>query len=977
MSAYRLATGGAIDRARPITFSVDGVGRGGFAGDTLASALLAQDVWLMGRSFKRHRPRGPMAVGVEEANALFTVGVGGRAEPNTQATRVALYNGLVARSQNAWPSLAFDLGGILDAAAPMFPAGFYYKTFKWPRWAWPFYEGVIRRMAGLGPAPILPDPDDYAQCYAHADLVVIGLGIAGLAAARAGIAAGLSVIVIEQAAAPGQDLGDIDIDGLAAPAALAAKVEALRAHGARVLLNTTAFGLYDHRLVGAVERLCAHGQPSDPAQRLWRIRAREIIVTTGAIERPLAFSDNDRPGVMLAAAAASYAIRFGVAVGATPVIATAGDSGYRSAVALSRAGVLVGEILDLRPTSEIPAAAQSAAAAIGARVKAGIAGLRPIGTRRIAGVKVTTADGREDRLPCDALLVSGGWTPAVHLYAHARGPLAPDPRWRAMVPASPETSIRSAGACAGTDGAAACWRDGWRAGQAAAAALGRPAPDDRPPDIREPGLSLTNAAAPILPIHAPKRTFVDFQNDVTAADISLAVREGYDAPEHAKRYTTLGMGADQGKTSGVIGLRTLAAARGDPDDLLAPTTYRPPFMPVTLGALAAGRTGAHLTPTRRSPLYAMIEAEGAEFQTSGAWLRPRVFPRPGESRRAATAREAKHVRTAVGVTDASTLGKIWIEGPHAAALLDAVYASPIAPCPVGRARYAFLLNDDGAVHDDGVLQRWGEHSYLLTTSTVRLADVLARLEYFRDVVLGGLDADVCDLTEAWSGLIIAGPLSAKAIATAFQDPPSPAAQGLAQGNFRGAQIRIARISYSGERAYEVYMPPDIVAAAWSVVIAAARAFGGGPYGLDALDWLRIEKGHIAAGAEIDGRASARDLGLARWTKKTPTYAGAIGAARPAFQEPGRLELVGIRTVSGAALDGAVLCDGDGAACGHVTSTGFGVGLGAPVALALLRDGRSRLGERLFVAAPTRGANAEVIVEAPCRFDPQGTRSHGD
>ena len=979
MTAYRLPAGGAIDRDAPISFVVDGRRLGGFEGDTLASALLAQNIWLMGRSFKRHRPRGPMSAGVEEPNALFTVGVGGREEPNSQATRVALYDGLVARSQNHWPSLSIDAGALLDRAAPLLPAGFYYKTFKWPPFAWPLYERIIRSLAGLGPAPSRPDPDDYAERHAHTDLIVIGLGVAGLAAARAGVEAGLSVMVVEQASTPALDLSDITINGADAKTFFRDQIAALRSDGAKVLFKTTAFGLYDHGLIGAVERLVAPGEapaPGAPAQRLWRIRARNTVLATGAIERPLAFTDNDRPGIMLASAAVAYAQRYGVAVGESPVIVTAGNSGYRSAVALSQMGVRVTSIFDLRPKSDIPDVALDAAATIGARVNSDVTAVNPRGVACIDGVVVAHKGGGDVRVSCDALLVSGGWTPTVHLHAQSRSAMIPDRRWRAMVPARTAGAIQSVGACAGTDGVAACWREGWLTGQAVAESHGLRIGDNPSPAFLEPALGLAGGVSPILPQHDPKRTFVDLQNDVTIADIALAVREGYDATEHAKRYTTLGMGADQGKTSGVIGLQALANARGDEGAILAPTTYRPPFTPVTLGALAAGRTGGHVAPTRRSPLHAVFEAEGAVFQTSGHWLRPRAFPRDRETGRASAVREARAVRSAVGIADASTLGKIWIEGPQATALLESVYANPAATCAVGRARYAFLLSDDGAVHDDGVLQRWRENGFLLTTSTVRLADILARLEYFRDVVLGGLDADICDVTEAWSGAIVAGPMSVQAISAALPDADLPAPQGLTTVTFRGRTFRIARVSYSGERAYEIYAPPDSVVDLWRRLVETARGLGGAPYGLDALDWLRIEKGHIAVGAEIDGRATARDLGLSRWARKAGGYAGAVGAARPAMKAAGRLELVGLKTMSGTALDGAVLTDSTGAACGHVTSTGYGVGIEAPVALGFVRDGRTRYGERLAASAPTRRSSAEIVIVSPCRFDPEGVRTHG-
>jgi heterotetrameric sarcosine oxidase alpha subunit len=971
MSGSRLAAGGVVDRSRPLAFTVDGRSFSGFAGDTLASALLASGTMLSGRSFKRHRPRGVLSAGPEEPNALYGVGEGGRFEPNSRATQVMLYDGLVGRSQNRWPSLESDVLGVLDRAAPLLPAGFYYKTFKTPLSAWPVYEKVIRALAGLGDPPQAPDPDAYGERFAHADMLVIGLGVAGLAAARAAAEAGLRVLAVEQdSVAGGAMLGAATRVGDVSAAAFAeGELGRLRELGVRVLVRTTAFGVYDHGLVGLVQRLAEPGQKPGGAisQRLWKVRARHVVLAAGAIERPLVFDNNDRPGVMLAHAGAVYAQRFGVAVGQHVVFVANHDHDYQAVRALLEAGIRIAAVLDQRPSADIGAATrQWAAHAVDLR--SGVRLLDARGGRAIESIQFST-DAAPSVLACDALLCAGGWTPTLHLHAQARGRQAFDAARGVFLPDGAAGNLAPAGACNGAVTPQDCWREGWRAGGGAAVACGRKAPPDPAPPFEHAAEAAGAHAMP--PLHADRRSktaFVDFQNDVTLADIAIAHQEGYQSVEHLKRYTTLGMGTDQGKTSNLIGLHAMAQHRQQSPDLVGLTTYRPPYTPVTIAALAHGHTGAHLEPVRRSPVFADLAEAGAVFQTSGLWLRPHYFPARGETLAQAAMREAKAVRARVGLTDASTLGKFEVVGPDAAAFLDLIYASGVRSLKVGKARYAVMLNDDGCVFDDGTIWRVAEERYFVTASTARSAAVLQRLELFREFVAPEHRVVLHDVTEAWAAFVVAGPGSRSVVMKALPQLDELGPQDIAAHQ----SMRVARISYSGEHAYEIYTPPATASTCWRALLAAVREAGGAPYGLEALEWLRIEKGHVAVGAEIDGRTTAADLGLQRWVRKG-VHAGSAGASRPALASPDRWRLVGLRSETAGIPEGAPLVDEAGVQVGRVTSSGFGVGVGAHIALGLVRRGAERHGEILTAASATRRRHVRVRLTEPCAYDPEGAR----
>ncbi len=972
--AFRAGAGGLIDRGRRIEFTFDGLRYSGHPGDTLASALLANGVRLMGRGFKYHRPRGVLGAGVEEPNALVGVGEAGRFEPNTRATDLLIYEGLRAVSQNRWPTLTLDALAANQLIAPFIPAAFYYKTFFGGPRRWAFYERFIRRAAGLGAAPTLPDPDVFEHRAAFCDVLVVGAGPAGLAAALAAGRAGARVILAEQDGRLGGALmrDPATIDGRDALAWAETVASAVRDAGGRVMTRTTATGFHDHGLVVLAERRVEAGQApgAGPAQRLWHVRARRVVLAQGAIERPLLFAGNDKPGVMLASAARAYASRFAVRCGTRAVIAGCDDHAYLTALCLAAAGVDVLAVLDSRPEAAGPLAARAKR-----RFPVHLDGrlIAAHGGGALDGVSARVGNRRLE-LACDLVAMSGGQTPVVHLHMQAGGGLAWDEAAGAFNPDAPSRNQASAGAGAGVHGLAAALADGWRAGAAAARAIGLSAPPAESlacrADLAAP--SEVGAALDLPAGSNPKTAFVDFQNDVTAADIDLAWREGYRSIEHLKRYTTLGMASDQGKTSNLVGLARMAAALGKTPPEVGLTTFRPPFTPVTFGALAGAAAGDHVAPSRRLPLReAHIEA-GAIWAPSGYWKRPRAYPAPGETPADAAWREARAVRQAAGLTDVSTLAKFEIAGPDAAAFLERICATAVARLAVGRGRYTIMLREDGVVADDGTVWRLGGDRYLMTSSTGGAETMAAHLSYVRRVLAPDLKVMATAVQERWAAIAVAGPRARDIVGQAAGAPP-PAHMALVRATIAGQPVLLLGASYSGERAFEVYGPAHAAAPIWRALAAAVAGAGGAPYGLDAMDLLRIEKGHVVTGAEIDGRTSPHDLGLSKLLRKRG-YIGWAALQRPDFQRPDRVRLVGLEALDGPLPEGAMLLPASGAAPeGHVTSAGRRVlGEGA-IGLGLVKAGPDRLGETMIVASPTRGLEGRVRLTTPMFHDPEGER----
>ena len=978
MSGTRIPGGGGrIDRTCTLTFTFDGQRYEGHPGDSLASALMASGVQLMGRSFKYHRPRGVMAAGVEEPNALVGVGTGGRFEPNTRATDLFLYDGLVAASQNRWPSLGFDLGAIIGAFGRFTPAGFYYKAFLGKPGLWKIYEHFIRHAAGLGQPPKTPDPDSYDHRAAFCDVLVVGAGPAGLAAALSASAAGARVMLVEQDELAGGGLlrDPAELDGQTADAWIAGALTTLAPRGVRILTRTTAIGYWDHDLVTLAQRLTEPGQapgPDAPAQRLWRVRAKQVVLATGAIERPLPFAGNDRPGVMLAQAARTYVHRFGVLPGRRAVIAACNDDAYRTAFALAQAGAEIAAILDSRPARDseiVRAAAARFPVKFDAQVleaHGGSGGVTRV-TARVAGAKLDLA--------CDLVAMSGGFSPVAHLHMQAGGTLAWDEASGAFRPDQARQHQTTTGSAAGLDDLADILAEGWACG--ARAAVGHASPAGPAPMSTQafPG-ACGSSAVGLAPAPGTdlKHAFVDFQNDVTLADIDLAWREGYRSVEHLKRYTTLGMATDQGKTSNIVGLARLAAHEGRPVPEVGLTTFRPPYTPVTLGAMAGHATGFHTAPLRRPALYDLHAARQPIWQPVGYWMRPRAYPLPGEDLHAAAMREARAVRTTVGWVDVSTLAKFEIAGPDAAAFLERVCATTVGKLAVGRGRYTFMLREDGLVMDDGTVWRTGPDRYLLTSSTGGADRMAHHLAYVRQVLAPDLKVAVAGVREHWAGVAVAGPRAKALLATLAPDLDIPRHMSFARAVIAGTPVLVLAASYSGERAFEIYAASHEAAPVWTAIETAGRALGGHAYGLEALEFLRIEKGHVVVGGEIDGRMTAQDLGLHRMMNPARPFIGAAAMQRPALQDPGgRLRLVGLESEAPIPEGSMLVVHAPGEPEGHVTSAAPRVlGEGA-VALAFLRDGGARLGETLIAWSPTRGASARVRVVEPVFHDPEGAR----
>ncbi|PZQ48306.1 MAG: sarcosine oxidase subunit alpha [Rhodovulum sulfidophilum] len=971
-------SGGLIDRGRTLSFTFDGKAYSGHPGDTLASALLANGVRLMGRSFKYHRPRGPISAGSEEPNALVELRTGARREPNTRATVAELYDGLAARSQNRVGSLGFDLLGVNDWLAPFLTAGFYYKTFMWPRAFWEkLYEPAIRRAAGLGALGFEADPDAYDKGFLHCDLLVIGAGPAGLSAALTAARAGARVILADEDFRLGGRLlaESSPLEGIAAPdwiAGLEAEFAALP--NLRVMRRTTVWGAFDHGVYGAVERVADHlATPGEGVrQTLWRITARRAILAAGATERPIAFADNDRPGVMLAGALRAYANRWAACPAKRVAVFTNNDDGHRAALDLAAKGVEIAAVVDARDDAR----------ALGDyRV---FAGGRVTGTRGrlgLSGVEVT-AKRRTDWLDCGALGVAGGWNPNLHLSAHHRGKPVWSEAIRAFVPGpGGPVGLAAAGAASGEMTTQGALEGGARAAVAALDALGISAAIPELPK----GTDAFAAPAPVYHVPGKRRAWVDFQNDVTVKDIALAQRENMVSVEHLKRWTTLGMATDQGKTANVTGLAVMAELTGKSIPETGTTVFRPPYTGVALSVLGGGDTGVHFRPRRLTPTHAWAAARGAVFVEVGPWMRAQYFPIAGETEwRQSVDREARAVRDGVGLCDVTTLGKVDVQGRDAGAFLDRLYANPMASLKVGMVRYGLMLREDGHAWDDGTCARLAEDHYVVTTTTANAGPVFRHMEFARQCLWPELDVQLISTTDAWAQIAVAGPKSRELLARIVDgvDLSNEAFPFMACAEITvcgGLRARLFRISFSGERAYEIAVPARYGAALMQRLMEKGADLGVTPYGTEALGVLRIEKGH-PAGNELNGQTTARMLGLGRMVSRKKDAVGAVLSRREGLEAERRV-LVGLQPVDPAepVVAGAHLF-AEGAERrtetdqGWITSACFSPHLNSPIALGFLEGGAERLGEVVIAANPLQGQATRVRVVSPHFVDPEGGRA---
>ena len=1004
MSAQRqrLAEGGRIDRSVALGFTFNGTSYSGCAGDTLASALVANGVALVGRSFKYHRPRGIFSAGAEEPNALVQLGSGARTEPNLRATQVELYGGLEAVSVNCWPSLEYDLSAINSWFARIMPAGFYYKTFMWPQNLWMRYEYVIRHAAGLGKAPAESDPDRYDTRHAHCDVLIAGGGPAGLAAALAAARTGARVILADEQHEPGGALLGLRREIAGAPALdwIAAAVEELATMDeVRLLTRTTVFGYYDHNYLGLVERVTDHlgpaAAPALPRQRLWKVRAKQVVLATGAHERPLVFANNDRPGIMLASAAQAYVNRYAARPGNRAVVFTNNDSAYGAALDLAEAGIAVAALVDARPEPE--GALVETLRARGIEIIGGHAVVGSEGARRVSGVDVMRLDdagegvsGAPRRIDCDLVCMSGGWNPALHLFSQSRGRVAFDPGQACFVPGDSVQAERSTGAAHGAFRLADCLAQGSAAGRSAAKDAGftkgraRKAPAAPKPE-----------SAPIRPLwRVPppgggardNKHFVDFQNDVTASDVALAAREGYESIEHLKRYTTTGMGTDQGKTSNVNALAILAQISEAEIPAVGTTTFRPPYTPVGYGTLAGRNVGALWEPVRQTPMHQWHEANGAVFEDVGQWKRSWYYPRGGETMRDAVNRECLAVRTGLGIFDATTLGKIDIQGAGARELLNRVYTNAWDKLAVGRCRYGLMLGEDGMVFDDGVTACLGDDHFHMTTTTGGAARVLAWLEEWLQTEWPGLEVYCTSVTTHWAVVAIVGPHARKLLGEMCDDidlaRDAFPFMSWRDGTVAGMRARVFRVSFAGELAYEINVRSAYGVALWRALMTAGEKYDITPYGTEAMHVLRGEKGFIVVGHDTDGTQTPQDLGM-DWivSKKKKDFIGKRSLSRSDAVRPDRKHLVGLLTENpnevmpeGSQIVAEVRPSPPMPMDGHVTSSYWSPILGRSIAMAVLKGGHNRRGETVTVALPER--NVRAAVTAPQFYDPEGERIRG-
>lgn len=981
MSQSNRLKGGLIQTDKPLNFTFDGKSFQGYQGDTLASALMANGVRLMGRSFKYHRPRGLLTSGSEEPNALVELRSGGRQEPNTRATVAELYDGLSARSQNRWPSLERDMMAINDRFSTFLTAGFYYKTFMWPKAFWEkLYEPIIRKAAGLGSLTGEDDPDLYDKGFLHCELLIIGAGPTGLSAALTAGRAGAQVILAdEDFELGGRLLADANALETRSGADWISEVlgELNALPNVRIMPRTTVFGSYDHGIYGAVERNADHlatPQADKPRQTLWRIYSKRALVATGAIERPIAFENNDRPGIMLAGAVRAFANRWAATPAQSVVVFGNNDDAHATARDLMAKGVNVPAIIDVR--SDAPELA-------GTEVLAGAQIVETKGRLGVTSITVRLANGQHREIDCGSVAMSGGWNPNLGLTCHQRG----RPSWKedihAFVPSSDLPVGQSvAGAAAGDLSTHQALMGGAAKAIEALNALGVTATMPDLPEAEDRPVAIT----PFWHVKGAKRAWLDYQNDVTVKDVKLAHQENFTSVEHLKRYTTLGMATDQGKTSNLGALAVMAELTGKPIPETGTTIFRPPYTPVAMGALGGRAVGKDFHPTRLTPSHTWSEEQGAVFVEVGNWLRAQWFPKAGETHwRQSVDREVLQTRKSVGICDVTTLGKIDVQGADAAQFLNNIYANAFAKLPVGKVRYGLMLREDGVAYDDGTAARFAEDHYVVTTTTANAVLVYRNMEFARQCLWPDLDVQLISTTEAWAQYAVAGPNSRKLLQK-IVDPEFDISNeafpfmGCAEITVCGGlRARLFRISFSGELAYEIAVPTRYGDALMREMMKAGEEFDVVPYGTEALGVMRIEKGH-AAGNELNGTTSALNLGMGRMVSKKKDCIGNVLSERDGMNTEDAYRLVGIKPVDSSATvpAGGHLMSATGPVDaahdqGYVTSAAYSPILESSIGLGFVKNGAERMGEKLRLVNPLEGQNIMVEIVSAHFVDPDGEK----
>ena len=991
---FRLNKEGLINRNKKISFTFNGKKLFGYEGDTIASALIANGIHLVGRSFKYHRPRGFFGAGVEEPNAKLQVEFNGHSEPNVNATEMELVEGLSATSQNCWPSVNFDIGAINNFLKMFFPAGFYYKTFMWPKSFWyKIYEPFIRKAAGLGVASTEKDKERYEHKFEYCDLLVTGSGPSGLASAYAAAKNGAKVILAEDKPRFGGTLltDDVSIDNLSGKDWAEKIITELKSMPNVTVKNRSqVFGYYDHNMLVMFERVSDHLEKKSkftPRQRLWYIRAKETILSTGSIERPIVFGNNDTPGIFLSAAAKEYMKVYGVLVGKKPLIFTNNDSAYETALEFKKNNVEP-IILDTREEHSSELIDEAKSKGIDIRFTHGVIvanGYKKVKSAKIGKLnKDKNSFEKIETINCDCICVSGFWTPSVHLASQSGNKLKYEEKIDAFIPDKKKQHETSVGAANGSFTLEESLKNGFENGSNLSAKITDTKTEIAIPNVNEKKYGAHDKfwCMPLPKNENPKR-FVDFQNDVSVSDIEIALREGYRSIEHVKRYTTLGMATDQGRTSNLNGLQLVSNIENKIVPEVGHTTFRPPFTPITIGTIVGREVGMEYMPTRKTPMHEWHEKNNAVFVDAGAWKRPRYYKQGNETLFEASKREAKNVRENVGICDVTTLGKIDIKGPDAAEFLNRVYTNAWMKLPVGKARYGLMLREDGIVMDDGTTTRISENHYHMTTTTAQAANVLSHLEYYLQIVWPELNVNVVSTTEQWAGAAIAGPKSRDMLSKLYPDldvsNDALPFMGYKEAEFFGVPSRIFRISFSGELAYEINVKSDHGIFMWEKMMEVGKEFGNQPYGTEALSTLRIEMGHVA-GPELDGRTIPSDVSLNGLVSKKKDFIGKNSLGREAFNVESRQKIVGLIPIDrkSSIPEGSHIVQDQNAKLpnpklGHVSSSCWSVENNNPFSLAIMKDGKNMIGKKFFAVSPLKNKSIEVEVISSHYVDPEGKR----
>ncbi len=991
---FRLDKGGLINRNKKLSFKFNGKKYFGYEGDTLASALIANGVHLVGRSFKYHRPRGFFGAGVDEPYAIVQMNRNNEVDPNVRATEQELFEGLEAKSVNCWPNVDFDIGAINNFLGKFFPAGFYYKTFMWPKSFWyKVYEPIIRKAAGFGEASIKHDKEKYEHKYEYCDLLITGSGPSGLASAYAAAQNGAKVILAEDKSRFGGSLltSEVTIGNQSGKDWAEKIISELKLMPNVIVKNRSqVFGYYDHNMLVMSERVSDHLPKTEkyiPKQRLWYIRAKEVIISSGSIERPLVFGNNDTPGVMLSSAAKEYLKIYGVLVGKKPLVFTNNDSGYETAIEFKKNGIDP-IVLDTRksPNSEIIKEAKD----LNINIKFSYVVVAAKGYKKVKSADIAKiSDDKKnvsniENIGCDCICVSGFWTPTIHLASQSGNKTKFKDEIDAFIPSQSKQKETTLGSANGIFTLEETLKTSFEKGSELSKQITNKENKIAVPSVVEKKSSNHDKFWCVpLPEGKNYKRFLDFQNDVAVSDIQLALREGYRSIEHVKRYTTLGMATDQGRTSNLNGLQLVSDIENKVVPQVGHTTFRPPYSPVSIGAIVGREIGKHSKPTRKSPMHYWHEKNNAVFVDAGVWLRPRYYKQGNENLFEASKREAKNVRQNVGVCDVTTLGKIDIKGPDSAEFLNRVYTNAWLKLPVGKARYGVMLREDGIVMDDGTTTRISENHYHMTTTTAQAANVLSHLEYYLQLVWPELNVNVVSSTEQWAGAAIAGPKSRDVLQKLFPDldlsNEGLPFMGYMEGNLFGVNAKIYRISFSGELAYEVNVESDNGNYMWEKIMEIGKDFNIQPYGTEALSTLRIEMGHVA-GSELDGRTIPYDNSLDGLVSKKKDFIGKRSLSKAAYVASDRQKIVGVIPLDKKTSipEGSYIVKDAKAKLpnpklGHISASCWSVEYDNPFSLAIIKDGRNMIGQKLFAMSPLKNKTIPVEIVSSHYVDPKGER----